>query len=99
MTSIAARVRIPKDVLFQDLDGEAVLLNMQSGKYFGLDPIGTRIWNLLIEHGSLAIAYQSVLDEYDVDPDRLRFDFLALVDQLAMNGLIELDEHVNTHES
>lgn len=99
MTSLAARVSIPDDVLFQDLDGEAVLLNLQSGKYFGLDPIGTRIWNLLAEHGTLAVAFQAILAEYDVDADRLRSDFLALVDQLASNGLIQLDEHMNTHES
>jgi hypothetical protein len=99
MTSIEARVSIPKEVLFHDLDGEAVLLNMQSGKYFGLDSIGTRVWNLLVEHGSLSRAYQTVLEEYDVDADRLRSDLLALVDQLALNGLIQLDERVDAHES
>jgi hypothetical protein len=99
MTSIEARVSIPKEVLFHDLDGEAVLLNMQSGKYFGLDSIGTRVWNLLVEHGSLSVAYQTVLEEYDVDADRLRSDLLALVDQLALNGLIQLDERVDAHES
>lgn len=98
MTSLEARVSIPDQVLFQDLDGEAVLLNLQSGKYFGLDSIGTRIWNLLAENGALAVAYQAILDEYDVDADRLRSDFLALVDQLASNGLIKLDDHVNNHE-
>jgi hypothetical protein len=98
MTGIEARVNIPKDVLFHDLDGEAVLLNVQSGKYFGLDSIGTRVWNLLVEHGSLSAAYQTVLEEYDVDADRLRSDLLALVDQLANNGLIQLDEGVDADE-
>lgn len=99
MTSLEARVRIPAEVLFQDLDGEAVLLNLHSGKYFGLDPVGTRIWKLLINHEPLAVAYQTMLEEYDVTPDRLRLDILTLVDQLALHGLIELEEPGNTHES
>ena len=99
MTSIEARVSIPDEVLFHDLGGEAVLLHLQSGKYFGLDAIGTRIWNLLVEYGALSIAYQTVLEEFDVDEDRLRSDLLALVDQLASNGLIRLDGHAEPYES
>jgi len=99
MTTLEARVSIPAEVLFHDLDGEAVLLNLQSGKYFGLDSIGTRIWNLLAEHGVLAVAYQTVLEEYDVDADQLQSDLLALVDQLASSGLLQLDERPGPHES
>ena len=91
MASIEARISIPDEVLFQDLDGEAVLLNLQSGKYFGLDLVGTRVWNLLVEYGALPTTYQALLEEYDVDEDRLQSDLLALVDQLAAHGLIRLD--------
>ena len=51
--SLESRVRIPESVLFQELDGEAVLLHLESGVYFGLDPIGTRMWHLLEESESL----------------------------------------------
>lgn len=98
MTSIYARVHIPKEVLFHDLNGEAVLLNLHSGKYYGLDSTGTRIWNLLVEHGNIAEAYQALQEEYDVDPDQLQSDLLALVDQLTMNGLLRLDECMDAHE-
>lgn len=91
MTVTTARISIPDDVLFQNLDGEAVLLNLQSGKYFGLDLVGTRVWNLLVEHGALPTTYQTLLKEYEVDADRLQSDLLALVDQLAAHGLIRLD--------
>jgi hypothetical protein len=92
MTNIETRISIPNDVLFQNLDGEAVLLNLQSGKYFGLDPVGTRVWNLLVEYGTLPTTYQTLLEEYEVDAERLQSDLLALVDQLNAHGLIRLNE-------
>jgi len=98
MTGIDARVSISDEVLFRDLDGEAVLLDLHSGKYFGLDPVGTRLWHLLAENGSLAMAYQTLLEEYDVDADRLQSDLLALVDRLVANGLIQLDGRTEAHE-
>jgi hypothetical protein len=85
-------------VLFHNLDGEAVLLNLQTGKYFGLDAIGTRIWNLIGELGTLPAVYRKMLEEYDVDAERLKADLLALIDQLAARGLIQLTEIPNGHE-
>ena len=99
MTDIETRVSIPTDVLFHELDGEAVLLNLKTGKYFGLDPTGTRIWHFLVETGSLGLVYKRMLDEYDVEAERLRADLLALVDQLAAHGLILLDTSSADHES
>lgn len=99
MTDIEARVSIPSDVLFHELDGEAVLLNLQTGKYFGLDPTGTRIWHFLVESGSLGLAYRRMLDEYDVDAEVLRADMLALVEQLAAHDLIQLETPSVDHES
>jgi hypothetical protein len=99
LTATEARVSIPSDVLFHELDGEAVLLNLQTGKYFGLDPMGTRIWQLLVEHGSPAMAYNILLEEYDVDAERLETEMLSLVDQLAAHGLIRLDPVLDSHES
>ena len=99
MIGIESRISIPSEILFHELDGEAVLLNLHSGKYFGLDSTGTHMWNLLVRHGTLAAAYQTLLDEYDVDEARLKADLLALVNQLAVNGLIQLDSPSDSHES
>ena len=99
MTGVEARVSIPSDVLFHELDGEAVLLNLQTGKYFGLDSTGTRIWNLLVEYGSPGMAYNMLLEEFDVDAKHLEADLLALVDQLVEHGLIQLDTPLDNDES
>jgi hypothetical protein len=92
MTTLKSTVRIPKDVMFHDVSGEAVILDTATGKYYGLDEVGTRMWALLAEHGCLEPAYRALLDEYDVDEQRLRADLLQLVDTLAAKGLVKVDE-------
>ena len=83
-------IRIPPDVLFQDVGGEAVLLDLAGGSYFGLDDVGTRIWQLFVEHGSLQLVQQIMLEEYAVEPTRLEDDLLELVGGLADAGLVIL---------
>ena len=88
--SFESRVRIPQDVLVSELDGESVLLKLKSECYFGLDAIGTRIWELLIASDSIQGAYDTVLSEFAVDPDQLKADLTELLDSLVQQGLIEL---------
>ena len=92
MASLASRIEIPDDVLFRDLDGEAVILSTESGKYYGLDEVGTRMWNLLSRHGQIEPAYHALLAEYDVTEDTLQQDLLDLVDELVDEGLLRLDD-------
>ena len=82
--------RPSSDVLFRDLGGEAVLLDLKSQRYFGLDEIGTRIWQLLGEHSQLEAVYQAMLEEFDVGETQLREELEAFVKELAEAGLIEL---------
>jgi hypothetical protein len=81
-------IRISDDVVFRDLAGEAVILNLTSGVYFGLDEVGTRMWQLLSEHGDDTKALALLLDEYEVDAAQLRQDFDQLIGQLRAKGLI-----------
>jgi coenzyme PQQ synthesis protein D (PqqD) len=83
-------VRVAEDVVFRELDGEAVLLNLQSGVYFGLDPVGTRIWQLCQEHGSIRAVWQALQGEFDASPDILRSDLLELLDELSAEGLVTI---------
>ena len=83
-------VTIGEDVAFRELDGEAVLLNLGTGVYFGLNPTGTRIWNLVAEHGSLQKVFEAMEDEYDVSPNSLENHLLQLVEQLREKGLVSV---------
>jgi hypothetical protein len=89
--SIASRVKLSGDVLFQELQGDAVLLDMQSGVYFGLDQIGTRIWNLLGEHKCISDVINVITQEYDVTEQRCSGDVLALVVRLQEQGLLSIE--------
>jgi hypothetical protein len=84
------RAIVPPDVLIQELQGESVLLNLKSGRYFGLDEVGTRMWAAVTAAESLEAACDVLLGEYDVDADRLHADLRALVEKLVENGLVEV---------
>lgn len=86
--SLNSRVRIQEDVLFQELQREAVLLNLKTGVYLGLNEIGTRIWQLLQEDGALSRVVEVMLQEYDVSEDKLTHDLLDLVSQMEKQGLL-----------
>ena len=83
-------VAICDDVVWRELEGEAVILNLDSGIYFGLDPVGTRMWALVQESGSLRRAFEVLLEEYEVEAQRLEEDLLRLVERLRGNGLLRV---------
>ena len=89
-------VRIAEDVLFRDLQGEAVVLHLRTGLFFGLDPVATRIWHLVDEHRSLRAVFVTVLEEYDVPEARCRQDLLGLVVALHEHGLVHLENPAAT---
>jgi hypothetical protein len=91
MTDLTMRITVPESVLFRDLDGEAVLLETGSGRYYGLNEVGTRMWSLLHLHGELGAVCHALLAEYDVPKDRLREDLERFVETLTARGLVRKD--------
>lgn len=85
------RLRVAENVVSRDLADESVLLNLDTGTYFGLDAVGTRLWHLLAEHGSPESAIETLLTEYDVDAPRLQKDVDTLIDQLIDKKLLTTD--------
>ena len=76
--------------MFRAVGEEAVLLNLNTELYLGLDPVGTRMWNALTASDSIQSAYDSLLSEYEVQPDQLRIDVEELIGQLIEQGLVEI---------
>ncbi|HEY9851466.1 MAG TPA: PqqD family protein [Leptolyngbyaceae cyanobacterium] len=85
------RISIAEDVLFRELDGESVILNLKSERYFGLDEVGTRMWEVLSSCESIEDAYEVLLSEYDVVPEQLRNDLYKLIENLVEHGLVNVD--------
>ena len=77
----------------RDLDGEAVILNISNGVYYGLNGVGARIWALLQEKSrSIEELRQVLLDEYDVDAQQCETQLFALLQNLESKGLIKVGE-------
>lgn len=83
-----------QDVLVQELDGEAVFLNLDSERYFGLDDVGTRIWQHLVEHRRVGRICEEMHKEFDVDETRLRADVFNLLEELIEAGLVRVEHTV-----
>lgn len=88
--SFSDRVKIPDDVLISRLQEESVILNLDSESYFGLDDVGSRILSVLTTSDSIEAAYESLLQEYDVDREVLREDLLSLIENLLKQGIIQV---------
>jgi hypothetical protein len=82
------KLAIPDHVMSRQVGDETVILDLNSGTYFGLDPVGARMWQLLTEGRQPDEMVRTLLDEYDVEETRLRQDMEALVDELVSRGLV-----------
>ena len=87
---LSSRVQVAPEVVSCDLAGEAAILNMKDGVYYGLDPVGASIWNLIQKPTVLEDVRDSILEEYDVGEEECQADLLELISQLVENGLVEV---------
>jgi hypothetical protein len=85
------RVRHGDRVLSQTLGGEVMLLDLKSEQYFGLNAVGTRIWELIGELGEVDRVFAALLAEYDAEPDTLAGDLRSLLTRLVDAGLLQAD--------
>jgi hypothetical protein len=85
-------VVVPEHVSYDIIDEEAVILNVQTGKFFGLNETGTRMWELLAQHSNISLVANILLEEYDIAEDRLWEDLMDLIEKLQSRGLIELEK-------
>jgi Coenzyme PQQ synthesis protein D (PqqD) len=90
LASFGNKAIVPSHVLIRRLDGESVLLNLESERYFGLDATGTRMLDLVTSMPNIDSAYEKLLEEFEVEPALLRDHLDALLKSLAENGLVSL---------
>lgn len=81
-------VKIATQVMARQVGDETVILDLASGTYFGLDPVGARIWQLIGEGKTLAEICATMLEEYEVGREHLETDILRLTGQLLERGLV-----------
>ena len=88
--SAESSIVLSKDQASCDLAGETAIVNLRSGVYFGLDPMGTHIWKLLREPVTFRDLCDALIDRYDVDGSRLESDMRAFLNALADHGLVDI---------
>ncbi len=88
--STTSVVAAAKDQVCSDLAGEAVILSLQTGMYYGLDQVAALIWELLRAPTSVAAIRDAIVEQYDVEPEACERDVLTFLRQLAEQGLIEI---------
>ena len=87
---LSDKVSIPPQVMARTVGDETVILDLANGTYFGLDPVGARMWELMGEGKTLAAICEQLLEEYEVSRDDLERDTLRLTQELADQGLVGL---------
>ena len=85
------RIEMSKDLVYQELDGEMVILDMKSGQYFGIDAIGSVIWQMLEQKIPPAIIIEKLQDGYDVDAEVCSQQVLDFLEDLKKNNIIPID--------
>jgi hypothetical protein len=76
------------DIVFTVVDEEAILLDQKTGKYYSLNRVGTRLWDLVMEYKRLDKAYERMSDEFEVEEMQLRADLEGMVTQFIETGLL-----------
>jgi Coenzyme PQQ synthesis protein D (PqqD) len=84
------KIQFSKEVVWTKLGDEVAILNSETGTYFGLDPVGSRIWCLMAEGAAVDEVVSTLLSEYGVDEQLVRNDLRELVEQLAARSLLKI---------
>ena len=89
--NLSDKVTIPAQVMAREVGEETVILDLANGTYYGLDPVGARIWQLMAEGQTLVQVRDVILAEYEVAREDIERDMLALVQVLLERQLVSVD--------
>jgi len=84
------KIKLPKEVVWTKLGEEVAILNSETGTYFGLDPVGSRIWCLMAEGCAIDEVVAKLLSEYHVDEELVRNDLRDLIRELEERSLVKV---------
>lgn len=82
-------MKINKDIIARDIQGDTVFLNMITGDYYSLNSVGTDIYNCITEEMKIDAIVKRLADKYNVETAQLNRDILDLIADLKENGIID----------
>jgi Coenzyme PQQ synthesis protein D (PqqD) len=89
-------IKASSEQISSDLGGEAVILNLKSGVYHGLNEVGARVWNLIQNSCTVSEIKQTLLEEYEVEIEQCHNDLMALLAELLTAELIVINNETST---
>ena len=89
---LPAIISIAPDQIASELGGEAVILNLATGMYYGLNEVGARVWELIQQPCTVDSILHSLLAEYDVQPDVCEQDLTKMLVDMKDACLIEVSD-------
>ncbi len=92
LTERSIVVAVPAQVSADLPDGEVVILNMADGVYYGMNSVGGRIWNLITQPRRVKEICDTLLEEYEIEPDQCMQEVLALLKELLGQGLVQIQD-------
>lgn len=92
LISLKSTIVASKDQISCDLAGEAAILDLKSGTYYGLDEVGATVWGLIAEPRRVSEIQEALLDRYDVEVERCGRELIQLLGELRAQGLIQVSD-------
>ncbi len=77
------------DIIFSDMDGETVMMSIDNGEYYGINPIGSRIWNALETPHTPSEIIDMLLPHFDVTRDQCARDVIPFLERMVEKGIIK----------
>ncbi len=73
-----------------EIDGEIVMISIDNGEYYGLNPIASRIWEIIVNPLQVGALFQQLIEEYDVSEETCQTDVIGFVNNMAKNKVVLL---------
>ncbi len=87
-----------EEIVASDIDDEKVMMSVEKGQYYGLDPIGSRVWELIEKPVKVSELIDALLPKYDVDRETCERDVLAFLEELHKDGILQVEGSESTVE-
>ncbi|NWF35530.1 lasso peptide biosynthesis PqqD family chaperone [Mariprofundus sp. KV] len=83
-------IRRNPEIVHSDMDGETVMMSVNEGNYYGLNGVGSQIWDLLEQEMSVDAICTELLSRFDVEEEQCRSEVLAFLDEMVSSKVIEI---------
>lgn len=90
------RVKAISDHLYSEINGEGVILSLETGKYYGLNEVGHCIWNAIQSAATFEEIQSAVMAEYDVSEEVCRQEIISFVEKMSEEKLVEISDEENS---